>query len=85
MREKTGGRLKGSLNKSTTELKLFLKEIIEKELDKFEEMFDSLPAKERMEVVIKILPYVIPKTSELSITDNEPPKKILIKFNRKID
>jgi hypothetical protein len=82
MREKTGGRQKGVLNKNTAELKVFLKEIIEKELDKFDEMMEGLPPKERMEVVIKILPYVLPKQSEVSVTENDPPKKILIKFNR---
>lgn len=80
--QKFGGRKKGALNKTTKETKDLLKNIIDKELDKFEIMFKKLDPKERMEVVIKILPYVLPKQSEVSLTDNEPPRKILIKINR---
>lgn len=83
--QKFGGRKKGVLNKTTKETKDLLKKIIDKELDKFEEMFEKLEHKERMEVVIKILPYILPKQSEISLTENEPPRKILIKFNRRKD
>ena len=77
------GRPKGALNKNTAQTKAMLKEFVDKQLDKFEETFDKLEPKEQAELVVKMLPYCIPRQSDILITENEPPKKIVIKINRR--
>lgn len=76
------GRPKGALNKNTAQTKAMLKEFVDKQLDKFEETFNKLEPKEQAEIVVKMLPYCVPKQSEVSVTDNEP-RKILIKIPRR--
>lgn len=77
------GRPKGSLNKSTSETKELIQKIISNELDKLGAMLEKLEPKERIDAIAKLLPYILPKTSEVSITEPEPPRKILIKIPRR--
>lgn len=77
------GRPKGSLNKSTTQTKEIIQKVISSELDKLGAMLEQLEPKERIDAIAKLLPYILPKTSEVSIIENEPPKKIIIKYPRR--
>ena len=58
---KTGGRTSGTPNKTTKELRTVLKGVINNELLNIETLLSELPPKERLEVVIKLIPYVLPK------------------------
>ena len=80
---KTGGRTKGTPNRNTTETKELLQKIVSNELDNITDLLEKLEPKERIDAVIKLLPYIVPKQSEVSITEPEPPRKILIKVNRR--
>jgi hypothetical protein len=82
-RDKTGGRKIGTPNKTTAETKEFIQNIVNNELTFFEDLMLELTPKERVDAVIKLLPYVVPKTSEVSIIESEPPRNILIKVNRR--
>jgi hypothetical protein len=64
--KKTGGRIAGTPNKLTSELRTTLKEIIAGELDALPQTFEQLPAKERLEILIKILPYCLPKVDSIN-------------------
>ncbi len=79
------GRPKGAVNKTTAETKEIIQKIVSNELDKITDLLEKLEPKERVDAVIKLLPYVVPKQSEVSINDTEPPKKIIIKVNRRED
>lgn len=70
--KKHGGRKKGTPNKLTKELRSVLKEVIYNELENIDERFDQLEPKQRLELVIKLLPYVFPKMESASHTINEP-------------
>ncbi len=59
--KKHGGRVKGTPNKISAELKTVLSEVIEKEVEKLPSYLLQLPIKDRLEVVAKLLPYVLPK------------------------
>ena len=61
------GRPKGSLNKSTAETKELLQKIVSNELEGIAERLEKLDNKERIDAVIKLLPYIVPKQSEISI------------------
>lgn len=80
---KTGGRKKGSLNRSTAETKELLQKLVSYELDNITDLLSKLEPKERIDAIIKLLPYIVPKQSEVSISEPEPPRKILIKINRR--
>lgn len=83
---KFGGRTKGTLNKTTAETKEILKNIIDEELDKLSALMATLDPKEKIDVIVKILPYVIPRQSEIAIPiEDRPPAKIMIKINRYAD
>lgn len=65
------GRPKGSKNKTTAQTKVRLQELVSKELDNFDKMLGNLEPKERMEIIIKILPFVLPKQTHLEIEEND--------------
>lgn len=70
--KKYGGREKGTPNKLTKDLRNILKDIIYHELELLNEKLEKLDSKERIELVIKLLPYTLPKVQNISHTTNEP-------------
>jgi hypothetical protein len=70
--KKYGGREKGTPNKLTKDLRNILKDIIYNELELLNEKLEKLDSKERIELVIKLLPYTLPKVQNISHTTNEP-------------
>lgn len=63
----TNGRPKGSINKTSAETKELLQKIVSNELEGIAERLEKLDNKERIDAVIKLLPYIVPKQSEISI------------------
>jgi len=70
--KKFGGREKGTPNRLTRDSRILLKNILYNELDNFEEYFESLEPKQKLEIIIKLLPYVMPKVESVHYTENEP-------------
>jgi prophage DNA circulation protein len=70
---KTGGRTKGTPNRTTAETKELLQKVVTNELDNLTESLESLTPKERLDVVIKLLPYLLPKQQEIAIESTQPP------------
>ncbi|MDX9770691.1 MAG: hypothetical protein RBT19_10020 [Tenuifilaceae bacterium] len=58
---KTGGRQKGTSNKVTTDLRQLLKEFVTEELNKVDSLLEQVEAKDRLELLIKLLPYTLPR------------------------
>ena len=69
--KKFGGREKGTPNRLTKELRSVLKDIVYQELEKIEERLSELEPKERLELVLKLMPYTLPKVNSISHTTNE--------------
>ena len=69
---KYGGREKGTPNRLTKELRTVLKDIVYRELETIELRLDELDPKERIELTIKLMPYVFPTLQNISSTTNEP-------------
>ncbi len=59
--KKFGGREVGTPNKLTRELRAVLKNILHDEINLLPAHFDKLEPKERIELLIKLLPYSLPK------------------------
>ena len=70
--KKYGGRQKGTPNRMTKELRTLLKDILYQELEQVRERLELLEPKERIELLIKLMPYVLPKTTSVSHKTNEP-------------
>ena len=68
---KTGGRQKGTPNRTTKEAKQVLQNIVNKELENITTLLDKLEPKERIDSSIKLLPYIVPKQQEIAIENRE--------------
>ena len=68
---KYGGRQKGTPNRMTKELRSILKDMMYQEIDIIQDHLDQLSPKERIEILIKLMPFVLPKTTSISHTTNE--------------
>ncbi len=69
---KTGGRAPGTPNRLTREIRETLKALIDRELDQLPALIESLPPDKRLELLIKLLPYVLPRVETVSHRCGEP-------------
>jgi hypothetical protein len=69
--QKTGGRELGTENKVSKELRSVLKDFLLKELEDIPGHLAKLDAKDRLEVVIKLLPFALPKVNSVFYTEGE--------------
>jgi len=69
---KTGGREQGTPNLLTNEMRIILKGIIAKELESLPDTIVKLEPEKRIEVLIKLLPYIMPKVEAVHMTTGEP-------------
>ena len=56
----------------TNNLRETLKTIMQKELEKLPETLEALDPKERLNVVLRLMPYVFPKVETVHPTEGEP-------------
>jgi len=70
--KKKGGRTKGIPNRLTKEMRSVLKEVVYNELNDIQDTLKSLTPKERLDIILKLIPYVVPKVKTVSHTINEP-------------
>lgn len=66
--QKFGGRQAGTPNRLTTETREVLKQALQKEIDLLEVHLNSLQPKDRLELLTKLLPFVLPKADIMSMT-----------------
>ena len=80
---KTGGRSAGTPNKASSELKAHLTEILTAELESIPTLLASLPPEERINAIIKLVGYVIPKP--MPMNEGEGNRDIEITLNLQDD
>ena len=68
---KYGGRQKGTPNRMTKELRSILKDMMYQEIEIIQDHLDQLSPKERIEILIKLMPFVLPKTTSISFILND--------------
>jgi hypothetical protein len=56
----------------TDSLRDAIKEIMQQEIKKIPEQLDKLQAKERLEILLKLMPFVFPKVEAISSDQGEP-------------
>ncbi|MEZ4909893.1 MAG: hypothetical protein R2774_03420 [Saprospiraceae bacterium] len=69
--KKYGGREAGTPNKLTKELRSALKNILNQEIELLPEHFNKLETKDRLEILVKLLPYAMPKVEPESYEISE--------------
>ena len=69
---KYGGRKKGTPNRITKELRSLLKDVMYDEIGALQDRLDALNPKERVELLVKLMPYALPKVTSVSHRTNEP-------------
>ena len=60
MKEKTGGRQKGTPNRTTAEMRQIFQTFVEMNMDKLQSDFDTLTPSERINVLMKMVPLFLP-------------------------
>ena len=70
--KKTGGREPGTPNRLTKDLRITLKNIFANEIEKIPALLESLPPKEKIEIIIKIMPFVLPRIDSVKMQSGEP-------------
>ena len=60
---KTGGRKKGTPNLLTGTTKEIIGNIVLRELQRLPALMDQLDPKEKADCILKLLPYILPKTA----------------------
>jgi len=56
----------------TLDLRDRLKSIVESELERLPDLLDGLADKERLDVILKLMPLVMPKSKPVHYSENEP-------------
>jgi len=70
--KKYGGRVQGTPNVLTKELREILKGIISKEIETIPATLEKLPPEKRLEIVLKLMPFVLPKVETVPMQTGEP-------------
>ena len=69
-RNKTGGRKIGTPNKIPSNLKATIQGIVERQFETLEEDLESIDPKDKLNIVLKLIEYVLPKQRETKIDFN---------------
>lgn len=70
--KKFGGRKLGTSNKLTLELRTLLKNVVHKELELLSDHFSKLDVTQRLDLLIKLLPFTVPKVEQINYQEDEP-------------
>lgn len=68
MNKNFGGRKLGAVNKITSEARQTLKLIFDDEISHLRHNLETLNTKDRIDVLVKILPFILPKLATETIT-----------------
>ena len=81
--KKTGGRTKGTPNKTTREIREYFQNLINSNLDLLDQDLKSLEPLQRLKMIIELSKFVVPtlKATDLSLRDNDDDNfnKIVVK------
>ena len=92
-RKKTGGRKKGTPNKDTKELRERISDLIDNNFDNIQADMDTLTPEKRLDFLVKLFEYSLPKLNrtEIDADVNTKPQNIafdireLYRMNEKTD
>lgn len=65
------GRPKGALNKTSSQTKKIIENIVSCELENIDSLLEKLEPKDRVDALIKLLPYVVARKTQIEIEKND--------------
>ena len=68
------GRTKGTPNKNTQELKQLLAQMLQGYLDELNTQSDQLTLRDKLNFSRYVLPYILPKLNNVTLTENDNPQ-----------
>jgi len=89
--KKTGGRLAGTTNKVTTEMKTWLKGLIDNNRQQIEKDLKSLEPKDRLLILERLMQYTVPKMQavtaqiDLNCISDEQLNQIIYELTKNIE
>ena len=75
------GRPKGTPNKSTKEVRQAFQLLIESNLDQMQQDLNSLSPRARLEIILKLSQFVLPRLEAVSHTSNDIPENLKFIFD----
>lgn len=82
---KTGGRQKGSANIITRDIRQTVRDMIDRLHDDIAKDMKSLSPRERIDLYVKLLPYVCPRAVDKSASEAQEVQQIRQKFRSVIE
>ena len=79
------GRTKGTPNKNTQELKQLLAQMLQGYLDELNTQSDKLTLRDKLNFSRYVLPYILPKLNNVTLTENQNSQFAPIKISIKSD
>jgi hypothetical protein len=77
-RPKTGGRTKGTPNRLTSDIKPLIADFVSGELEHLMSNIAMMPDDKRTDVLLRLLPYVVPKAQPVDATNTTDPRKLVL-------
>ena len=71
MRQKTGGRKANTPNRINAEAKEVIQNLVNSEVNKIPQLLEELQPKDRLEILIKLIAFVVPKQTKLQLEADE--------------
>jgi hypothetical protein len=82
IRKKTGGRQANTPNKINAQTRSVIQNLVSDEVQKIPELLDKLKPKDRIELIIKMLPFILPKQSKIELeTDSPVFQTVIVQIN----
>lgn len=69
------GRPKGTPNRSTSEIREILHDLISSEIEVAPQLLNELETRDRLNLLVKLLPYLLPRMQSQELTISEPSKQ----------
>lgn len=68
------GRPSGQPNKITSDVRNVLKNVVAEEIENIRTLLESCDVNTRLDIIIKLLPYILPKCESVHYSVDEPPE-----------
>ncbi|MEG1543263.1 MAG: DUF5681 domain-containing protein [Tannerellaceae bacterium] len=73
------GKPKGATNKTTRQAREMIQKLFDDNIDQVQQDLDAMTPKDRVEAMIKLLPYLAPKLQSITLDDNREQTNSLLK------
>jgi hypothetical protein len=84
-RPKTGGRKPNTPNRINAQAKQLVQNLINTEILKMPELLEQLKPKDRLDVIVKLIGYIMPKQTKIELEADLPERFIPVLVNLTIE